>query len=412
MITLRSLIPFAKRERTPEEVLEVLSLGGDAGSAAGVLVNAKTAMRVAAVLACMRVIAEGVAQLPLHVRRRTGDNTSEVAADLTVNRVLSRKPNEWQTPFEFVEMMTSHAVISGDGYAFINRAGRENEVQELIPFQPSQVEAVQGADYAPLYRVRSLEDGELIGTFGAENILHMRGPSWDGFHGTDTVRQARDVIGLAAALEDGQAREARNGGAPSGILSTEQPVTPEVVKSIREAYQKSQTGANRGKVAVLDGGWDFKAMGANARDQQLIETRRFQIEEICRVMRVSPLMVQQSDKASTYGSAEQFFNAHVIHTLGPWVRRWEQRLDASLLGHDRELFTKFNVTGLLRGDSKARSAFYHAAVLDGWMTRNEVRALEDMQPLDGLDEPLVPLNMGDGGEDDDDAETGGSENGE
>ena len=357
-------------------------------SKSGVRVSNATALEVSAVFACVRVISEGIAQLPLKVIRQRGD-IRNAATDLPIYKLLHRQPNEWQTSFEFREALTMHAVLSGNGYAYINRVA--GKVRELIPLLPSQVSIEQKPDYSIVYHV---SDGkEILGTIPRRDIFHLRGPSWDTASGLDCVRLARDAIGLSIATEEYQSKLHGNGGKPGGILTTSAQLSPDAMQRVREQWQQVYgSSRNAFRTAVLDGAWKYEPMGVTSVDAQTMEARRFQIEEICRAFRVFPQMVMQADKAATYASAEQFFLNHVVHSLGPWLERWEQAIDRDLLEGD-DIYAHFETNALLRGAAADRAAFYTSLYNIGVLSPNEIRAYEDLNPYPGGDEFRVPMNM-------------------
>lgn len=363
-------------------------------SKAGVNVNIDSALRVAAVFACVRVLSEGVAQLPFKLIREDADETKTLAKDHPLYPILFRRPNDWQTSMEWRETLVTHAALTHGGFNFINR-GVDGRVLELIPLLPQNVKVRQAADWTVTYEVSDRE-GQ-VGTFGHDRILHLRGPSWLSYDGLDVLQTARDALGLAIAQDESLSRLHSNGARPSGLLSTDTKLDPKVLDRIKQQWQDTYSGLrNASKTLVLDGGWKYSAMAISPADAQSVESRKHQLEEVARFFRVFPQMIGHADKTSTYASAEQFFIAHVIHSLGPWIERLEQAVSRDLLT-DAEvrsgLYPKLMVAGLLRGDSAARSLYYKNGILDGWMTRNEARRLEDLNPLDGLDEPLQPLNM-------------------
>lgn len=375
-----------------------LEVYGSRAARSGVTVNARTALQAMAVLACVRVLAEGVAQVPLRLMRTAaGGRGTEPATDHQLYRVLNRRPNPWQTSFEFRETLVSHAVLTGNGFAFVNRV-REGVVYQLIPLLPQQVTIRRPKEReAPEYEWRPS-----LGTpiaLRRDQVLHLRGPSWDSIVGLDAVVLAREAIGLALAAEEHSAMLFGNGGRPSGVLTTAAALKQEQIEQIKDEWARVHGGGNRYGTAVLTGDMKFQSLVMNSVDAQHHETRRQQVEEICRAFRVFPQMVGYSDKTSTYASAEQFFIAHVVHSLGPWFERLEQAFERDLLTEaelESGLFVHCAVQGLLRGDATSRANLYSRGILDGWMTRNEARALEDLNPLPGLDEPLRPLNMGPG----------------
>lgn len=383
-----------EKAATFDEIIAALD-GGGSVSRTGQRITTSTALEVMVVFACVRIIAEGIAQIPMRMMRTNGE-MRQPATNHSSYRLLYRRPNEWMTAFEFREFMTAHACLCGDALAIIVRNQRNDPI-ELLPLMPHQVKWTQLANRLIRYEVQNGK-GEFE-PISSENIFHLRGPMWETVTGMDTVKLARDAIGLAVATEDMQAEMHANGGRVAGVLSTDERMAPERIQAIRQHWRDTfgTGGNNRSGTAVLDGGWKYSQMALTAVDAQTIEARRFQIEEVCRAFRVFPQMAMQADKASTYASAEQFFLAHVTHTLQPWIERWEQTADRDLLdprftGANAGLYHHFNVNALLRGAAKDRAEFYSAMLTNGVMNPNEVRALEDMNPYEGGDEYRVPMN--------------------
>lgn len=377
------------------------NLFGGPAVKSGVAVNVDSALRTSTVFACMRVLAEGVAQLPLKLYQESDDGAKTLARRHPLYTKLWRKPNDFQTSFEWRETMMMHAVLTHGGFSIISR-NSIGEVLEFLPVLPAQVKVIQGSDYSVQYEV--YDKAGKITTLPKSSMLHLKGPSWNGFSGLETVTLGREAIGLAIATEESQARLHSNGVRPSGILSTDAKLGPEQYDRIKKTSQEGYSALqNAFKLMVLDGGWKFSQIALSPADAQTHESRKHQIEEVCRFMRVFPQMIGYGDKTSTYASAEQFFMAHVTHSLMPWIERFEQVLAVQLLS-DKELdqgyFPKFNVGALLRGDAASRAAYYASGIVNGWLVRNEARRLEDLDPLPGLDDPLVPLNMGAKGKDD------------
>lgn len=399
------LWPFSRKSNEDGSVRHSLDLfrllAGWMGTKSGASVSHTSALEVPAVLSCVRVISEGVAQVPFKVYRQVGDKIMP-AADHPLYRVLHRKPNGWMTSFELRETMTIHCVMTGDAYAFINRV--RGEVRELIPFPPGAVFCKQKDNYSLEYQITA-PSGKTM-TVPQEAIWHWRGPSWDAVSGLDVVKIAREAIGLAMSAEESQARMQKNGAAISGTYSVEGTLSAEQYKAMRAWLEKEFDGAaNMGKTKLLDRNAKFHPQSMTGIDAQLLETRKHQIEEICRAFRVMPIMAGYSDKAATYASAEQMFLAHVVHTLSPWYERIEQSAECHLLT-DAEVeagyFVKFNAAGLMRGSHKDRSDYFAKALGSGgspaWMTQDEVRALEELNPMGGdaamLPKPTnVPANV-------------------
>jgi HK97 family phage portal protein len=366
-------------------------------SRAGMRVGWSTALRVSAALACVRVIAQGTAQLPLHLYRRRADGGADHVTDHPVAQIL-RRPNALQIPLVFRESLAAHATLTGGGYALVTRVG--GVPRELLPLEPHRVVVQRAGDWGLRYRV-TWPDSRIDDVDPADMLHLVAGPSWDTIRGLDVVEAAREALGLSLAAENHAAGVFGKGGVPPGILTTAGTLTEENRKGLEESWAKAYGGENSGRVPLLTNGLSFTPIGRSAGDVQLTDTRRYQVEDVCRAFGVFPHMIGAGQQAQTYASAEAFFSAHVVHTLQPWIVRIEQTLDQALLSdQDRAegYYIKHKVAGLLRGNARDRAAYYGAGIKDGWMTRNEVRALEELNPLDGLDEPLQPLNMAPAGE--------------
>lgn len=372
-----------------------LLLGGGA-SKTGLAVDAAAALRVSTVFGCCRVIAEDVGKLPLKLMRETSTGAKEVAKKHPLHKILSRRPNEWQTSMEWRMTMLLHALVGKAGYSFINR-NQLGEVLELIPMMPGTVTAKQAADWTVFYEWRDPKSGS-VSRIPRAQVHALHGLSWDGVTGLETVVQGKEAIALAMASEETQARLHGQGARPGGVLSTDKVLGEASVANIKASFAEGYSGvANAFKTLLLDNGLKFEPWQMNGVDGQHLQTRKHQVEEICRFFRVFPSMIGYSDKATTYGSAEAFFGAHVVHSLLPWIVLWEQAMERDLLTEEEQnagLYPKFFFEGLLRGSAEQRAQFYESAITRGcWMSRNEARRLEDLNPITGLDEMLRPLNM-------------------
>jgi HK97 family phage portal protein len=366
------------------------ALFGQQNSRAGVSVNVDSALKVSTVFACLRVLADGIAQVPLKVYREKADGSKELAKDHPAYRLLSRRPNEWMTSFEFRQVMMFHAVLLGNGCAYIGRI--RGVPRELIPLVPGSYTIEQAKDYTLTYRLTGLNGQTTV--LPREDVFHLRGPSWTGVAGLDALQVAREAVGLAIATEETHAALHANGTQPGGVLSVKGSLDDAARARLKESWAQYQGGlANRFKTAVLDMDSTWTPLGMKGVDAEHLDTRRFQIEEICRDLKVFPQMVGYADKTATFASAEAFFLAHVIHTLNPWIENWEQSLARDLFPDEDDIVAKFSMQGLLRGDNAARATFYASGITNGWLTRNEARRLEDLNPIEGLGEPLLPLNM-------------------
>jgi len=370
-------------------------LFGSKKTATGRVVNIANAIDVSTVFACCRVIGEGVAQVPLQLMQVSSDGkTRNKAVKHNLYDKMASKPNRWQTSFEWREMVCWHVALAGNHYSFINRQG--NKIIELYPFAPNSV--VVTFDNGRLSYEVTADDGSKK-IFPKESILHVRGPSMNGWYGLEAVAHAREAIGLAMATESAAASLHNNGVQPSGVYSVEGVLQADAYRSLSDWIEKHYSGAeNAGKALILDRNAKWASTQMTSIDAQSLEQRRFQIEEICRFARVMPIMVGYSDKATTYASAEQMFLAHVVHTLAPWYQRLEQCFDATLLtDKEREQGYYFNFVeeGLLRGSLVDTKETILGYVNGGILTANEGRALLDKNPDadPNSDKLRIPANI-------------------
>ena len=359
----------------------------------GQSVTFSTALQVSTVLACCRVLAEGVSQVPLKVFKPRDEGGADPATDHPLYFLLYRKPNGWQTSFEFRETMMLHLVLCGNFYAYKNYVG--GRLYELLPLEPGKVTVNREADYSLSYTLTS-DNGERR-NLPASEIWHVRGPSWNSWMGMEAVKLAREAVGLSMALEEAHARLHENGVQPSGIYSIDGILSPEGHKSITAWIKAHASGKMRGDPLILDRAAKWVSQVMTGVDAQHIETRKFQVEEVCRALRVMPIMVGASDKTATYASSEQMFLAHVVHHLAPWCERIEQSIDVNLFTEADQrvgLYAKFNLNGLLRGAVKDRAAFYTMMWNVGAISPDEIRAYEELNPIpNGLGANyFAPLN--------------------
>ena len=357
----------------------------------GVIVNETTALKVSTVMACVQLVANDVAKLPMALKLRQADG-SLVQPPNRRNKLplVERAPNEWQTCFDMVQMMTAQAMLRGEAFAYkgIDRAGN---LRALYPLTRSEV-SVEWEQMTPLYHV-SAYDGGISGVFERSRIVHLRGFSWDGKGGLDRVFTARDSIGLAAAAEGIQGSALKNGNRMPGYWTTDGTLTDEQIDRIVAQLVAQTSGKNAFKSPVLDAGLKYATTGQSFEDSQLIETRKHQIVEVCAAFGVLPSVLGIDDKTQAFASVEAMMAAHVKRTLWPWLRAWEGALDRDLLDRDGPLCVKFDTSELEKATTAERAESYRTLVELGIMTRNEARDREGLPRLEGLDEPLTPLNM-------------------
>lgn len=359
----------------------------------GTTVTPDTAITSTAVLACVRVLAETVAGLPFIAYRRT-QNGRERDAALPVYQLLQGKPNRYQTAFEFREMLMAHCLLRGNGYALKVYNGR-GEVSELVPLNPTRVTPRLQDTGDVIYEFRD-RAGQLI-RYADTDIFHLKGLATDGLVGVSPITYARTAVGLAIAAEEFGARVFSNDAKPGGILQHPGKLSDDSHKRLKESWQQAHAGLrNAHKVAILEEGMQWQRVGVSNQDSQFIESRKFQIEEIARIFRVPPHLIGHLERA-TFSNIEHQSLEFVQHTLLPWLRRWEQAISARLLDdvERRTHYCEFLVDGLLRGDIQSRYSAYSIGRQWGWLSADDVRRLENMEPLPGSagEQYLVPLNM-------------------
>ena len=370
------------------------------GSTAGKYVNERSAMQMTAVYSCVRILAEAVAGLPLHLYRYTKDGGKEKAIDHPLYLLLHDEPNPEMSSFVFRETLMTHLLLWGNAYAQIIRNGK-NEVIALYPLMPNKM-SVDRDESGHLYYTYQRSTDEAPTMEGSsvilkpEDVLHIPGLGFDGLVGYSPIAMAKNAIGMAIACEEFGAKFFANGAAPSGVL--EHPGTIKDPGRVREAWQSQFGGSsNSGKVAVLEEGMKYTPISISPEQAQFLETRKFQINEIARIFRVPPHMVGDLEKSS-FSNIEQQSLEFVKYTLDPWVIRWEQSIMRSLLTADEKktYFAKFNLDGLLRGDYQSRMNGYAIGRQNGWMSANDIRELENLDRIpteEGGDLYLINGNM-------------------
>jgi len=351
----------------------------------GRTITKEKALQVTAVFCACRVIAEDIARMPVIVKKKTveGDFVVErPALGHPLQQLLGVKPNSWMTSFEFIEFAVFMAVLCGDFIAVKIKVG--GKLKELIPVVPGTWSVKRNSALDLIYTV-NLEGG-LSQAYQQSEIFHLKGPpSFDTFQGADPIALARESIGLAANLEEVQSKMSASGGRPSGVLSTESSLTPEKSALVKKQWTEKFGANGVGGLALLDGGWKFTPMQMTSVDQEHIETRKHQIEEIARTFRVLPSMLMQSDKASTFASAEQFTIMHVVYTLTPWVIRLEQAFGRDILENDPDHVVDIDQNALLQGDFKNQAEYLAKGLGAGgtpaWGTQNEARRIAGLPPV-------------------------------
>lgn len=361
------------------------------GTTSGKTVNERTAMQTTAVYACVRILAETIASLPLHTYRYTV-NGKEKATDHQIYHLLADEPNPEMTSFVFRETLMGHLLLWGNAYAQIIQDGR-GKVIALYPLLPNKM-TVDRTEKGELYYIYNKE-GQ---TYPLRNdeVLHIPGLGFDGLIGYSPIAMAKNAIGMAIATEEYGAKFFANGANPGGVLEH-----PGVVKDparVRESWNSVYQGSsNAHRVAVLEEGMKFQSIGIPPEQAQFLETRKFQINEIARIFRIPPHMIGDLEKSS-FSNIEQQSLEFVMYTLDPWVVRWEQSIKRVLFSdvEKKDYFVKFNVDGLLRGDYQSRMNGYAVGRQNGWLSANDIRELENMNRISeelGGDLYLINGNM-------------------
>ncbi|MBW5815870.1 phage portal protein [Yersinia kristensenii] len=358
-------------------------------SSSGKVVTADKVIQLAAAWACVRLISESVSTLPLKLYKRMPDGSRGTATDHQLYPVLCRSPNSEMTPSRFMLMLVASICLRGN--AFIEKRMIGNRVVSLIPLLPQNMV------------VKRLDSGQLEYTYTengkkrvipVKTMMHIRGFGLDGMCGLMPMNTGRDVFGSAMAIEESAAKVFENGMQNSGFLTSKTALTKDQRDKLRSSMTAFTGSKNAGKTMVLEADLTYQSVTMNPEDAQMLESRSFSIEEICRWFRVPPFMVGHMTKQSSWASSVEGMNLLFLsNTLRPLLVNIEQEISRCLLAGDEDYFAEFSVEGLLRADSAGRSAYYTTALQNGWMNRNDVRRLENLPPIDGGDIYTVQLNL-------------------
>ncbi len=357
----------------------------------GVNINADTALTMSVVWACVRILSSSIASLPCIVYRRLPNDGKERDRAHPLYDILRWQPNTWQTAYEFWEMMIGHAALRGRGIAQIV-PGARGSVDQLIPIHPDRVmEVVRLSDGTLRYKI-SVQGGDDVFLLQDE-VFDLRMFTVDGINPCSIIKLARGSLGLTKATEDYGSAFFGNSSVPKGALVSDKKIDTETGKELREQWEEKHRGSeNAHKIAIMGNGLKWQQLGLTAEDSQYLQTRQFQLDEVSRWFGVQPHLVANLLR-STNNNIEAQGQEFLTFTLRPWLIRTEQAIRRDLITAKRTFFAEFLVDALLRGDFKTRTEGYNRLVMAGIMTRNQARSLEGWNPLPGLDDPLVPLNM-------------------
>lgn len=373
-------------------------------SNSGVLVTELAAIQDAAVMSCVRVLGESLAQLPFNVYQRDGRNVSPVRYH-PLHEVLHNQPNPNMHSFTWRELGQAHLCLRGSTYAFKEIDNKGNVIglhplnpDRLTPFSYTQdnrisyEEIMPGAKIAYKYRDEKGIEQVLL----KSELLAINGLSLNGLYGLNPIAYQRESIGLSLAAKKYGAKLFENGAHVGGVISVAEKLDDEAYKRMKKSWQENYAGLNNAhKPAILEQGAKFERMGMSSKDAQWLEMRKYQRSEIAGIYRVPLHMINDLERA-TFSNVEHLSTDFVTYSMSPWCKRWEQSANMDLLTlRDRQqgIFVEFSLQGLLRGDTTARSNFYQSGIQAGWLTRNEAREKENLNPMEGGDELLQPLNM-------------------
>ena len=372
---------------------ELIALFGGAPSAAGVTVTPESSLRCPTVYASVKVLAESVSQLPLHLYRRTDDGGKERASDHPLAELLNGMANEWTDAADFRLAMQTALCLHGNAFAFINRSS--GQIIELIHIPTRAVTVLTDSlTLEPSYRISS-ESG--VRDYSFADILHLKTLGTEPNVGLSPVMQARDAIGLSMAMEQHAGKLFSQGARPSGVFKYSKTLGPDAMQRLRDSFNAGHAGGeNAGRTLILEDGMDFAPLQFTAVDMQFLELRRHQVAEIARVFRI-PLHLLQELERATHNNAEAMGQQFLSLTLLPWLKIWEAGIRRALLTPEERkvYFAEFLTDDLARADLAARFAAYAQAVTNGLLSPNEIRASENRTPYPGGDQFRLPLNTED-----------------
>lgn len=382
------------------EMWAVINGGWGLPTKSGAQVSTSTSLQVTAYHRGILTIAEGIAQLPIEIHKRSGRGT-EPAVDHPAYDVLLHQANNLQDAFQFWRTILMHAAGAGNGVAY--KVDVNGELRELIPIRPECVSINLPDRFNRVEYDLTFEGGDFA-TVSADQVLHIAGPSWSPYKGLDPSVIGREAIGLARTTEETHAQLHRNGARPSGVLESDQKLNKAQVDILRAQWQESYAGSpNVGKTPVLPSGLKWKAVTQKGVDSEHLDTRKHQIEEIARLLGVFPIMLGHAgDQSPTFASADAFLEAHVRYTLQPWIKAVRSSVETQVLTrNDRRAgyYCRVDTSELLRGSLKDRTEYYKAALgtnsSPGWLSPNEIREDDGWNPSadDDMDQPWQPATM-------------------
>lgn len=355
-------------------------------TASGKFVTVDSALQLSAVFACVRLVSETVSTLPLKLYKSNADGSSSLARTHPLYNVLCSSPNYEMTQSRFLLFIVASIVLWGNSYTEIIRSPNGKRIISLDPLLPQNMQVIRNKVSGALEYFHT--DEGVRRQIDEKNIMHIRSFGIDGVMGIYTIGKGRETFGTAISAEQTAAKFFENGLQTSGFLSTDKTNTPEQRQQLKKNIESFMGSKNAGKVMVLENGYSYNGITMNPEAAQMLETRSFEIEEICRWFRVPPFMIGHFDKQSSWSSSAEAQDLNFLkYSLRPLLVNIEQEISRCLIGRaESEIyFASFNIEGLLRADSATRSEYYASAANNGWMSRNEIRAKENLPPIPGGD---------------------------
>jgi HK97 family phage portal protein len=363
---------------------------GPTSTYTGKTVSDVTAMNVSAFYAGVRLISETMGMLPVFIYRRLGGSAKEKFPEHPLFDILHTKPNEWQDALQWHEMMTSHAIMWGNGYSEIV-PGRRGPVDQLIPLNPKRMMEVRLEADGKLRYVYMLQNGEKK-TYFQNEIFHLKGFGY-GLAGISLLTAMQETLGIALGTEEHAGRYFGNAAVPSGIVEHPGTMSGQAQDNFKKGFNEDYASVSRHHtVMVLEEGMTWKQMTVSNKDSQFLESRKYHVNDIARWLRLPPHLIGDLEKATFDNITEQDLE-FVKYAMLPWVKRYEQAHQTQLFMAPKTFFAEYNLEALLRADYKTRMDGHQIAITNGILSRNEVRELENRNPYAGGDQFLTPLNM-------------------
>ena len=388
----RAALPRNEVISTSQGLEAFLSLG-TRETWAGLSLTTEQAMEYGPLDIAVRVLSEGISQLPFNILKRGAEDEREREIDNSFHiQKLFRRPNGWQTGIELRDLAIRRACTTGDFFALVNRNSRSGEIRELLPVDPKRVQVVQNKDWSLTYKIQ--QQNGAAREFAQREIFHFRGPSDDGVRGIDLIYRHRNAIALGIVQDRAAANLFSKGALLSGAFSIPGSLTEKQFERMTEQLRKQFSGENANSIALLEGGADFKSMMMTSEASQLLDSRKLQRGIVAAFLRVPLHMVGDYERA-TFSNIENLARQAVDWTFMPWLVRFESAIEQQLMtAEERETyFAKHNVNALLRGTAKERYDLYAVGIQNGIINPNEARDKEDLSPREGGDEYMPAENL-------------------